>query len=855
VADLRLHRPMPELEVVRFGRFRLDPVRRLLLVDDAPAVLGARAIDVLIDLVRHRDRIVGKDELLDRVWPGLVVEENNLQVQVSALRKLLGPHTIATIPGRGYQFIAMLDEGVAPASRAPGPPATDTSTRDPRGQLPLRLPPLIGRDADLAECRAQLAVHGLVTLTGPGGIGKTRLALAVAQSVRSDFAEGVRLVELAAVTQPARLAAAVGAALGIELAGDVPPVEVIAGALREQSLLLLLDNCEHLLDAVAALVESILARAPRVRVLATSQAPLRVAGEQVLRLEPLPPAAADRDLERAGQYGALQLFVARARAVQRGFALRPDTVAAATEICRRLDGMPLAIELAAARLPVLGLTGLHARLDERLALLTRGPRDAPARQQTLRATLEWSHALLDADEQRLFRRLGVFVGGFSLGLAERTLAEPGADEFAMLDRLGALVEKSLVVAEGDDRPCYRLLESARAYALEQLAAAGESEWMRRRHAEAMRGIVEDFDAATARVPRFDALVQAIEPEMDNLRSALQWAMATPDARPTALALLAASNALWIELDPFGDAIAHYATARTWLDDTVPAALEARFLLAYQAMARIRLLHPSQWRDAAWRALDLYRALGDRVGLYKALCGLGGAPRDVIDEAQAGELLAEAERIEDPSWSPRQRARRQLALEWYHDLGGRFEACREAGMNHVALAREAGSLGAIPALSNLADTEFVLGHHEVAIALCREAIALAASIGRPAAAVHAHGNILPALLERGELDEAESAIRDSRALLMRGLGTAFVLLLSAALLAERRGQPELAARLLGCADRAYAQGRYHLHPPEQRIRDALLPALAAQLGAQRRDALMREGAQWSESDAFERAGLA
>jgi predicted ATPase len=526
----------------------------------------------------------------------------------------------------------------------------------------------------------------------------------------------------------------------------------------------------------------------------------------------------------------------------------------AAEICRRLDGMPLAIELAAARLPVLGLTGLHDRLDERLAVLTHGARDAPARQQTLRATLEWSHALLDADEQRLFRRLGVFVGGFSLALAERTLVEPEGDVFAMLDRLGALVEKSLVVAEGDGRPRYRLLESARAFALEQLAAAGESEQMQRRRAEAMREIVEEFDAAIAYAPRFDVLTEAIEPELDNLRAALQWAMATAGEQLTALALLAASNAVWIELDPFGDAIAHYEMARGWLDDSVPVALQARFLLAYQAMARIRLFHPSKWREAAWRALDLYRALGDRVGLYKTLCGLGGAPRDVIDEAQAGELLAEAERIEDPAWSPRQLSRRQLALEWFHDLGGRFDACREAGRRHVALARQAGALGTIPALSNLADTEFVLGHHDQAIALCREAIALAAAIGRPATAVHAYGNIVPALLDRGELHEAESAIRDGRALLMRGLGTAFVLLLSAALLAQRRGQPELAARLLGCADSAYTRGRHHLHPPEQRIRAALLPDLTSQLGAARLNALLQEGAQWSESEAFGRAGL-
>ncbi len=217
------------------------------------------------------------------------------------------------------------------------------------------------------------------------------------------------------------------------------------------------------------------------------------------------------------------------------------------------------------------------------------------------------------------------------------------------------------------------------------------------------------------------------------------------------------------------------------------------------------MHPTQWRDEAWRALEAYRELDDRIGLYKALCSLGSAPREVIDEAQAGALLEEAAQLEDPAWSPRQRSRRQLSLEWFHDLGGRFEAAREAGLQHVALARAAGALGAIPALSNLADTEFVLGHSEVAIALCREAIERAAALGRPAAAVHAYGNMVPALLARGELDQAEEAIRAGRALLVRGLGTAFVLLFPLALLTQRRNLSELSARLVGCADRAYAEG--------------------------------------------------
>ena len=843
-----------EVAEFRFGRFQLDPVRRVLRVDGTPARLGARAIDVLLVLVRQRDRIVSKDQLLDLVWPGLVVEENNLQVQVSALRKLLGPQTIATIPGRGYQFIADLDRA---GSTAPSPlPDGAATVPAARGALPANLPPLIGRDADLAETSALLAAHALVTLTGPGGIGKTRLALAVADAAQANYADGVHLVELAAVTDPARVPAAVASALGIDIPTGQSPALTIAGALREQVALLLLDNCEHVLDEVAALVEVILRRASCVHLLATSQAPLRVAGEQVVRLGPLalPPAAATADVDDAQRYGALELFAVRARAAQRGFALKPDTLAAAVEICRRIDGMPLAIELAAARLPLLGLTGLRDRLDERLRVLNSGARDAPARQQTLRATLEWSHSLLDPMEQVLFRRLGVFVGGFSLELAQRVVVDADDDLGTMLDRLGALVDKSLVVAEGEGAPRYHLLESARAFALEQLAAAGEADAMERRRAEAMRHLLEEFDAAIGHAPRFDALVRSIEPEVDNLRAALRWAMSTPGARLTALALLASSNALWIELDPFGDAIDRYLTARGWLDDTVPPVLAARFRLAFQAVVRSRMLHPTEWRDEAWRALEAYRTLGDRIGLYKALCSLGGAPREVIDEAQAGALLEEAARLEDPAWSPRQRSRRQLALEWFHDLGGRFEAAREAGLQHVALARAAGALGEIPALSNLADTEFELGHSDVAIALCREAIERAAALGRPAAAVNAYGNMVPALLERGELDQAEEAIRAGRALLVRGLGTAFVLLFPLALLTQRRNLPELAARLVGCADQAYATGGRQLHPPERRMRESVLAAVHASLPEEAITKLLAEGAGWSEEEGFARAGM-
>jgi len=832
----------------RFGRFQLDPTRRLLRVDGVPARLGARAIDLLLALVQHRHRIVSKSELLDLVWPDVVVEENNLQVQVSALRRLLGPQAIATIPGRGYQFIADIQ------TRQAAPAAAARST-DPRGQLPAHLPPLFGRDNDLIDAGVQLAAHRVLTLTGPGGIGKTRLALAVAKMVEHDYADGVCVIDLSTVTDPARVGTAAAAALTIDVPAGKPAATQIAAALREQALLLVLDNCEHVLAEAAALVDAIVQRAPRVRVLATSQAPLRIADEQVLRLAPLglPAPAAANDAIDVERYGALQLFEARSRAAQRGFALTADKVATAVDICRRLDGLPLAIELAAARLPLLGLDGLRRALDERLRVLTAGPRAAPARQQTLRATLQWSHALLTSDEQALFRRLGIFVGGFSLTLAQRVATDTGGDPWVTLDHLGALVDKSLVVVADATPPRYHLLESARAFALEALATADEVDLLEQRRAEAMRDLLDEFDAAIAVAPRYDLLLHTLEPELDNLRAALRWAMAAPARRPLALALLASSNSLWIDADPFGDAIGHYLTVRDWLDDTVPPALAARFRLAFQAIVRTRMLRSAAWGDEAWRALDAYRALDDCIGLYRALCALGGAPRDVIDEARADALLQEADTLEDPAWSPRLRSRRQLALEWFHDLGGRFEAARDAGRQHVALARAAGAIGEIPALSNLADTEFELGNSVEAIALCRQAIARAAALGRPAAAAHAYGNMVPALLARGELDAADAAIRAGRALLVRGLGTAFILLMPLALLAQRRDALSLAVQLVGCADRAYADGGHVMHPPEQRMRTNVLTAASA-LPDDVVARLHQEGAQWSEDEAFARAGV-
>ncbi|TDP63962.1 ATP-binding protein [Roseateles toxinivorans] len=871
---------------LRFGRFRLDPVRSVLLHDGAPVRIGPRATSLLLVLVQRRRSVVSKAELFDLVWPGLVVEENNLQQHISALRKVFGPEAIVTVPGRGYMFTLAPEGELSTAGdvgREAAPDLTATSAAAARvreAQLPA-MAPLIGRESEIADLGECLREHAVVTVVGPGGIGKTRLALVAAHACKLGFAGGVWLTDLSVLTDGGQVAMTVANALGIVLpmvpAPGATRAGTIAAALRGQDLMLVLDNCEHMLEHVAELVDALRQRAPRVRVLATSQEPLHVVDEQVFRLAPLAlpdpaDAIADSDGRAATRSGAVQLFIARAQAVDRRFSPTPDVLPAVVNICRRLDGLPLAIELAAARMPLLGVQGLQQRLDERLGVLGKRPGRGPMRQQTIHAALSWSHALLTREEQIIWRRLAVFSGGFSLDLAHRVLVDADFTPGAVLDHLGALVDKSLLMADAGDDPRhlrdqrYRLLEPARAFALAQLDLADELDAMRLRHARALGDLLKSYDNLVVNEKRFDVLMGRLQPELDNLRAAMQWLAgllahpsdaATVDpgaARLLAITLAAHGDWLWSEVDSFGEGLKFCRLARDCLDDAVPVTLGARLRLAHQLLARTRLRPAAEWAVDAPLALLGFREVGDRVGLYRALCALGGAPRAVVGDDESLALLREAELLEAPDWSPVLRRRRQAALEWCHDQGGRMEACREAGLRSAALAREAGGVGEIAALGNLADTEFALGLVDDAIASCRRAIAVATELGRPEEAFNAFQHMVPALLERGSLAEAEAAILQGRAQLVRSLGSASGMLMPLALLAFKRGQGRLALQLVGCADRARADEGLDLHSPERRIREAVLAGMRSVLPAAEMSALLAEGALWDGDAGFARGGV-
>jgi non-specific serine/threonine protein kinase len=538
----------------RFDRFRLRPGERQLLEGDRPVKLGARAFDILVLLVQGRDRALPKGELMERVWPRVIVEENNLQVQIAALRKILGQAAIATIPGRGYQFTPRL-ESTAEAQSEELSPRKDN--------LPRPLTSFVGREQEITELAKLLETTRLLTLTGIGGCGKTRLAIKLAEAVKSSFPNGVCFVDFASITEPERVALCVAGAFGVREEADKPIVETLIRHLSDQQLLLVLDNCEHLLGACAALAERLLLAAAGLRALVTSREGFGIAGERVVPVRSLSlPSRTKEDVEASLASEAVQLFVERAKELAPEFELTVGNAAAVVEICRRLDGIPLALELAAARVKLLSVEQIRAKLDDRFRLLTGSAR-AISRHQTLLVTMQWSYEHLTPDEQRWFRRLSVFVGGWTLDSAVAVMAE-GCDEVEALERLGRLVDQSLVLVErnASGEPRYRMLETVRQYAEDRLNESGESNAVRDRH-------LAHFVAFVKRAhPGFftrdaDAWYRRLDRELSNLLAAHAWCDRAAGGAALGLELATYVRMYWIDRGLFalGEQVFREALAR------------------------------------------------------------------------------------------------------------------------------------------------------------------------------------------------------------------------------------------------------------------------------------------------------
>ncbi|MFO1302484.1 MAG: winged helix-turn-helix domain-containing protein [Burkholderiales bacterium] len=828
----------------------LDPAERRLSLDGKPVPLGARAFDLLVVLVERAGRLVSKNELLTLVWSGLVVEENNLQVQISALRKLLGPGALATIPGRGYRFELPL-EGVATSlaqrESSSAPPTPVPQSVGVPTNLPARMPSLYGRESDLDALASLLERHAVVTVAGPGGIGKTRLAQAVAANLActmaADFADGVWWVELAPVSEPALVPGTVARTMSLELGTQANASAALATLLAGKRLLLVLDNGEHVVGAVAELVDVLRANVPGLRILVTSQETLKVAEEHVFRLGALEVPAAGRSPQET-LTGAVALFVARGQAVDPRFELTADNADAVIDVCRRLDGIPLAIELAAARLPLLGVEGLRARLNERFNLLTAGSRVVLRRHQTLRATVEWSYSLLSAEQQTVFRRLGVFTGSFTLQAAQAVVGDGAIDRWAALDHLGALVDKSLVLAEGEGEPRYRLLETARAYAVERLAEAGETRATIRRHAEVLLRTLKAFFAEDAAAMPTPAQLHAAGLEVDNLRAALMLAHEDP---ALALALFAHSWRVWNGAWLIGEGFERGLELRRCLCETTPQDERARFWLA---LANLGLY--SNRRDAyeaALRAAEEFGELGDDASRFDALVkaatmGIRFCPVD-----EMARMVAEAESLVTDRATPIQRTRLEFVRHRLFWRLGRFDDALEAAWRQSSIARESGNLlGANYAMSNISAAEAQLGRFEDALAHARQGIAELEALDASGGAGHCWLCAATALAMMDRAQEALAACRTAYDLLLREQDQRRVLV-TLAMCAALDGRAADAIRMLGYKDAADAREGV-FQDNWTRARDKL-EELLKHVPADERARLRAEGAAMAESEVVQR----
>ncbi len=826
--------------VIRFGAFRLVPGERQLTRDGVVVPLGTRAMDILLHLTAHAGSVVSKRALIAAVWPDRIVEENNLTVNMAALRKALGDSLdgqplIRTVTGRGYMFVG----ATAPAERAASALASALPSALP---LPMPLPvPLIGRDAALADLQLLLRAHRMVSIVGPGGVGKTALALSVAATVAGDFPGGVAFADLSTVNDPARVPEAIAASLaggGGAGAGVNSATARLTTLLRERRSLLLLDNCEHLVEPVALLAGTIVAECPGIVILVTSREGLFVQGEQIFRLAPLPVA------------DAVRLFVERARTMG-GFALDDAVIGSIAAICTRLDGIPLASELAVPRLTVLSPAQLAERLDERFRLLGAPARGATPRHRTLQAVIDWSYDLLPPEQRTLLRALSAFAGSASLDAIEAVAGGGDGQPVELLDRLTALADKSMVVVEAGSPPRFRLLETVRQYAVRKAAEAGEVD-RPRLHALYFADL---FAEAARRWPTTTGRdwLAAYAPDADNLRSALSWAFG-PDGDATLGVRLAASTVpLWWSLPE-----TPVAEGQRWLavaagrvtSDTPPG--EQGWLRFGQSWRDFRFSDRENL-PAAREAIDLFRSAGDAQGLGAAPWRAGSAAltSETIDQAEA--YLVEAEQVlrAEPAGKWLALALVRLGDLWFRRQ--RLVAALASYQEGFALSRATDFwIGLVNGGSNMAELLLDLGEAPRALKQLEE-LRDELPAGRRTPLM---STLTAHLLVAGAIDDMRAAARET---IEQGSAIGLVSAVawaveSVALLAASRGDLENAARLAG-----YARS---VHPSIATragslkvVANRLYEKLAAGLAGEACDLLMAEGGRWTLSTAADRARAA
>ena len=668
--------------------------------------------------------------------------------------------------------------------------------------LPTQRTSFVGREQELVEVKRMIAMTRLITLTGAGGSGKTRLALEVARDLAGMYPDGVWLVELAPLSVGELVPQAVATILGVPERSDQPLAEALVEVMRSREMLLVVDNCEHLIEAVVGPVDALLASCPGLRVLATSRIPLGVYGEHEYSVPTLSVPDPKRlpGLQTLSHYEAVRLFVDRASAAKAEFALTNENVPAIAEICARLDGLPLAIELAAARIKLLPPKAMLGRLANRLMLLTGGARNLPERQRTLRGTIEWSHTLLEEGERTLFARMAVFSGGRTLEAIEAVCDAEGDLPVDALDGVSSLLDNSLLRQEEgpEGEPRFVMLETIHEYARERLKQSGEAEQIGRAHAEYFLALAEEAEPELKGADQL-SWTNRLEAEHDNLRAALSWSLEAGDSESA----LRIGGALW----RFWGVRGHFGEGRSWLStslsaggEAAPAGVRARALLALGDLAR-RQGDYTRAAQALQASLLLYREAKDQRGEAYALCFLGWIALDRSDLGRGEGLLEESLALSRQAGTARDVSvvlNALATLEVYRGDYGRAGALQEEALS---LAREAGDVRSIANYTvNLGWTAAIIGEYERAEGYLQEAQELFLELGDRTMSALCDRLLAFVALSGNDLDRARAlSVKAIRSLqeLAEAPGVDFALDVVAGVAASR-GEIRRAARLWGAA---------------------------------------------------------
>lgn len=803
-----------------FDEFLLDVKEKVLLRDGKPLPITPKVFQMLFVLVENHGQLVEKDELMKSVWADSFVEEGNIAYTIRFLRKALNDDSqnsrfIETVPRRGYRFIAKVKEvsgrgNVAAPSNISAPPRPSVSESPlPPNNLPENLSPIIGREKEITAIRDLLQSENvqLVTMTGIGGTGKTRLAQAVARRLLINFDNCVFFVELAVVTDAELVASSIAQTLGVKEAGGKPILEILKDFLRDKRMLIVVDNFEQVIDAAPKIAE-LLSAAAKLKILITSRVPLHLSAEREFSVPPLAvPAANLFDdylpshllhsdlLDDLQKYEAVKLFIERARNAKSNFALTAENARSVAEISAHLEGLPLAIELAAARVKILSPQLILTKLENRLKLLTGGARDLPARQQTMRGAIEWSYELLSEDEKRLFRRLAVFSGGFTIESAEAVCAiyelqitndEPSedqilktADQIEFLDLITSLVDQNLLVvkeqADGESR--FRMLEVVREYALESLEAKEEAGAMRRSHAAYFLALGEAAEPDLQGEQVVECL-NRLEEEHDNLRAVLRWSCKQNIQIATRLA--ASLRSFWILRG-------HLKEGRQWFEEAsklggnIPAAVHLKLLIGAGNMAQFQ-------------------------GDYKT----------------AQKMYEEGLAVSKKSGDRRQVALSNRSLGAIAQRQGNFTAARKYVEESLAISRMLNDLFGIAAsLNRLGDIANTEGDYMAARPLIEESLAINKQCGNKASVSNSLSNLGTVAFGEGDFKAARSHFAEALAM-ARVLGLKIVIsyaLDGFAALAAKHDKKEHAAQLSGAAERLRESMGHDIDPAERHFRAA------------------------------------